>query len=57
MLRTTDRQNEAYTKQCLAIACAAVAVMAAMLIGGCNTMEGAGRDVEAAGEAVQDAAD
>lgn len=27
------------------------------LLGGCNTMEGAGEDVEAGGEAVQDASD
>lgn len=33
-------------------------VLAGMLaLGACNTMEGAGKDVEAAGEAVQDAAD
>lgn len=57
MLRTTDRPKEAYTKQCLALAGAALAVIAAMFIGSCNTMEGAGQDVEAAGEAVQDAAD
>ncbi|MCC6910086.1 MAG: entericidin A/B family lipoprotein [Phycisphaerales bacterium] len=28
-----------------------------VILVGCNTMEGAGQDVEAAGEAVQDAAD
>jgi predicted small secreted protein len=28
-----------------------------ILLAGCNTMEGAGQDVENAGEAVQDAAD
>ncbi len=27
------------------------------ILGGCNTMEGAGRDVEEAGEGIQDAAD
>jgi predicted small secreted protein len=30
---------------------------AALTVAACNTMEGAGRDVESAGEAVQDAAD
>ncbi len=28
-----------------------------VILAGCNTMEGAGQDVENAGEAVQDAAD
>lgn len=28
-----------------------------VLLGGCNTVEGAGRDIEGAGEAVQDVAD
>ncbi len=37
---------------CLAMFTAGSAAMI-----GCNTMEGAGKDVEAAGEAVQDAAD
>lgn len=27
------------------------------VLGGCNTMEGAGKDVEKAGESIQDAAD
>ncbi len=31
--------------------------LAAIFAGGCNTMEGAGRDVERAGESIQDAAD
>jgi predicted small secreted protein len=34
-----------------------LALMAAMVLGGCNTIEGAGKDVEKAGEEVQDAAD
>ena len=34
-----------------------LALMAAMVLGGCNTVEGAGKDIEAAGEEVQDAAD
>lgn len=33
------------------------ALSGGLLIGGCNTVEGAGEDVEAAGEAVEDAAD
>jgi entericidin B len=28
-----------------------------MIVSGCNTMEGAGKDVERTGEAIQDAAD
>lgn len=35
----------------------AFAVFAVLPLAGCNTMEGAGEDVEDAGEAVQDAAD
>lgn len=31
--------------------------MAALLTGGCNTIEGAGEDIEAAGEGTQDMAD
>ncbi len=38
-------------------AACALAIVAALVLAGCNTMEGAGKDVEAAGEAVQDAAD
>ena len=34
-----------------------LALMAAMVLGGCNTIEGAGKDIEEAGEEVQDAAD
>lgn len=33
-----------------------LALLAAPLLTGCNTVEGAGRDIEGAGEAVQDAA-
>lgn len=31
--------------------------IAAFALGGCNTMEGAGEDIESAGDAIQDAAD
>jgi predicted small secreted protein len=34
-----------------------LALFAATLLGGCNTIEGAGKDIEKAGEEVQDAAD
>lgn len=34
-----------------------LALFAAATLGGCNTMEGAGKDIEKAGEEVQDAAD
>jgi predicted small secreted protein len=34
-----------------------LAVLSAFSLTACNTVEGAGRDVERAGEAVQDAAD
>jgi len=34
----------------------AMLVAAAFLIGGCNTIAGAGKDIEAGGEKVQDAA-
>ena len=34
-----------------------LAMMAAMVLGGCNTVEGAGKDIEKAGEEVQEAAD
>ena len=34
-----------------------LALMAAMVLGGCNTVEGAGKDIEKAGEEVQEAAD
>jgi len=33
------------------------ALLAAFALSACNTIEGAGKDVEAAGEEVQDAAD
>lgn len=32
-------------------------VMLMFMLGGCNTMEGAGRDVQSVGEEVEDAAD
>ncbi len=32
-------------------------MMLTVLLGGCNTVEGAGRDIEGVGNAVQDAAD
>ncbi len=35
----------------------AIAILAAVAMSGCNTVEGAGKDVESAGEAIQDAAD
>lgn len=38
------------------IALGFVLLMTAGILAGCNTMEGAGRDVERGGEAVQDAA-
>jgi entericidin A len=34
-----------------------LALTAAMVLGGCNTIEGAGKDIEKAGEEVQGAAD
>jgi entericidin A len=34
-----------------------LALFAATMLGGCNTIEGAGKDIEKAGEEVQDAAD
>jgi len=37
--------------------CPIIAVFLGMLTTGCNTLEGAGEDVEEAGEAVQDVAD
>jgi entericidin B len=38
--------------------CLALALLGfACCIAGCNTMEGAGKDVEKAGESIQDAAD
>lgn len=37
--------------------CSIVGLFASLFIAACNTVEGAGRDVEDAGEAVQDAAD
>ncbi len=35
----------------------AIAASAALLISACNTVEGAGRDIQSAGDAVEDAAD
>jgi predicted small secreted protein len=34
-----------------------LALFAATMLGGCNTIEGAGKDIEKAGEEVQEAAD
>lgn len=39
-----------------AVAMSFMLLMTAGLLAGCNTMEGAGQDVERGGEAVQDAA-
>ncbi len=39
------------------LAAAVTTLVALFALSGCNTVEGAGKDVEAAGEAVQDAAD
>lgn len=36
---------------------ATMALSAAMLLSACNTVEGAGRDLQSAGTAVEDAAD
>lgn len=36
---------------------ASLAITAAMLVSACNTVEGAGRDLQSAGQAVEDAAD
>ena len=33
-----------------------LAVMAAVVLGGCNTVEGAGRDIKGAGEKIEGAA-
>lgn len=33
-----------------------LALMAAVVLGGCNTVEGAGRDIKGAGEKIEDAA-
>jgi predicted small secreted protein len=41
----------------LKTAVAAVAIAAALLVSACNTVEGAGRDLQSAGSAVEDAAD
>lgn len=38
-------------------AVASIALSAALLLSACNTIEGAGRDIQSAGEAVEDAAD
>lgn len=35
----------------------AVLGLAAFILAACNTMEGAGKDIESAGEGIQDAAD
>lgn len=35
----------------------AALLFAAMFLAGCNTMEGAGKDIERGGEKIQDAAD
>jgi predicted small secreted protein len=34
-----------------------LALWLSLLISGCNTMEGAGKDVQSAGESIEDAAD
>jgi predicted small secreted protein len=39
------------------IALTTVALSAALLMSACNTVEGAGRDLQSAGAAVEDAAD
>lgn len=36
---------------------ASLAITAAMLVSACNTVEGAGRDLQSAGQAVEDVAD
>jgi predicted small secreted protein len=33
-----------------------LAIAAAMVLGGCNTIEGAGKDIQKAGEKIEDAA-
>ncbi len=52
-LRHTSTTNPGWRAGLAAVAF----VIAAMAISGCNTVEGAGKDVESVGEAVQDAAD
>lgn len=40
-----------------ALPAVALAIVAALVLAGCNTVKGAGKDIESAGEAMQDAAD
>lgn len=51
---TNERQTAASLRRVLTGALLALALGA---LGACNTTEGAGKDMEAAGEAIQDAAD
>ncbi len=52
-LKTACMKRQAMT----AWACVCLGVLSICLLGACNTVDGAGEDMEAAGEAVQDAAD
>lgn len=45
------------TERTLALVAALVFGSSALLLTACNTTEGAGKDIEATGEAIQDAAD
>lgn len=47
-----ENQNRLQSLLSIVVLCAAC-----MIIAGCNTIEGAGRDIEAAGDGIQDAAD
>ena len=51
------RALKSFSERTLALVAALAFGSSALLLTACNTTEGAGKDIEATGEAIQDAAD
>lgn len=51
-----NAQTQAVVKKVGSVALAAAVVATACVLAGCNTTEGVGKDLESAGEGIQDAA-
>lgn len=57
MIRQVIIESDSLRRLALAMSAAAACAFGAFALTGCNTVEGAGEDIEAAGEGISDAAD
>jgi len=56
-MHTASRHRTRFWTAAAALVMAGLGAMATMSLVACNTVEGAGKDIKAAGEGIQDAAD